>query len=171
MDRAPPGRGPRRIRSGGFEMERRDFITALGGATALMTTALTAAAPALAQDADHAHRHGHDHPPQFAALAMSSAHCVSTGNDCLRHCFGMLAMNDTSMVACLRSIHDLVAACAALESLAATDSPHTRVLAKAVGEICTACAAECGKFPAIAACRSCQESCLACAAECKKIAA
>ena len=159
-------------------MERRDFITALGGATALVTTALTAAAPALAQNADHAHTHGHDqaggahdHPPQFAALAAASAHCVSTGNDCLRHCFGMLAMNDTSMVACMRSIHDLVAACGALESLAAVNSPQTRILAKAVGEICTACAAECGKFPAIAACRTCQESCLACAAECKKVAA
>jgi len=154
-------------------MERRDFITGLGGAAALM-----AAAPAMGQTADHAHMQGHDqmgaahdHPPQFAALKASSARCVSTGNDCLRHCFGMLAMNDTSMVACMRSVHDLVQSCAALESLAAVNSPHTRVLAKAVGEICSACAVECAKFPAIADCRSCQEACLACAAECKKVAA
>jgi Cys-rich four helix bundle protein (predicted Tat secretion target) len=155
-------------------MERRDFFAVMGTAAALMT-----AVPAGARAADHSHDHdhahdhagaAHDHPPLFAALRESSARCVGTGNDCLRHCFGMLAMNDTSMVACMKSVYDLVQACTALESLAAVNSGQTRVLARAVGEICTACEVECAKFPAIDACRSCREACLACAAECRKVA-
>ena len=162
-------------------MERRDFFAGLGAAVAF-----SAATPALAQGAEPSHAHGeghgtqdhgahahgdHDHPPQFAALKESSARCVSTGNDCLRHCFGMLAMSDTRMVACMKSVYDLVHACVALETLAAVNSPHTRVLAKAVGEICTACEAECAKFPEIADCRACRSACQTCAAECRKIAA
>jgi Cys-rich four helix bundle protein (predicted Tat secretion target) len=157
-------------------MERRDFFAGLGAAVAL-----SAATPALAQAPEPSRAHGeghgmqdhgaHEHPPQFAALKESSARCVSTGNDCLRHCFGMLAMNDTRMVACTRSVYDLVHACVALETLAAVNSPHTRVLAKAVGEICTACETECAKFPDIAECRACRSACQTCAAECRKIAA
>ncbi len=172
-------------------MERRDFFAGLGAAVAL-----SAATPALAQAPEPSRARGeghgmqdhgmqdhgmqdhgmqghgaHEHPPQFAALKESSARCVSTGNDCLRHCFGMLAMNDTRMVACTRSVYDLVHACVALETLAAVNSPHTRVLAKAVGEICTACETECAKFPDIAECRACRSACQTCAAECRKIAA
>ena len=62
-------------------------------------------------------------------------------------------------------------ACGALETLAAVNSPHTRVLAKAVGEICAACETECAKFPDIADCRACRSACQTCAAECRKIAA
>ena len=37
------------------------------------------------------------HPPLYKNLEHASIKCVSTGNDCLRHCFGMFAMKDTSM--------------------------------------------------------------------------
>ncbi|MEN3212630.1 four-helix bundle copper-binding protein [Methylorubrum populi] len=158
-------------------MERRDFITALGAAAGL---ASMAAVRAQAAEHDHGHDHGYDHgaagghpepATPFAALKEASAHCVSTGNDCLNHCFAMLAMKDTSMTACMRATYDLVHACAALETLAAVNSPHTRAMARAVAEVCAACETECAKFPDIAACRACRDSCLTCAAECRKTAA
>jgi hypothetical protein len=37
------------------------------------------------------------HPPKYKALEDSAAKCVVTGNDCLRHCYGMFSMKDTSM--------------------------------------------------------------------------
>lgn len=83
----------------------------------------------------------------------------------------MIAMNDTSMVACMKSVTDLIHACTALQSMAALNSPHTRAMARAVAEVCTACETECSKFPDNAECRACRDSCRACAAECKKIAA
>lgn len=156
-------------------MERRNFITALGAAAGLASMA-AAHAQAAEHDHDHGHDHGAagahpDHATPFAALKAASAHCVSTGNDCLGHCFSMLAMKDTSMAACMRATYDLVHACAALETLAAVNSPHTRAMARAVAEVCAACETECAKFPDIAACRACRDSCRTCAAECRKTAA
>ncbi|MGA4554530.1 four-helix bundle copper-binding protein [Methylorubrum aminovorans] len=160
-------------------MERRNFITALGAAAGLASLA-TARAQAADHDHGHAHgeahgqAHGHDHgghadhPAPFSALKEASARCVATGNDCLGHCFAMLAMKDTSMAACMKATYDLVHACAALETLAAVNSPHTRAMARAVADICTACETECAKFPDIAACRACREACRTCAAECRK---
>jgi hypothetical protein len=37
------------------------------------------------------------HPPKYKTLEDSAAKCVVTGNDCLRHCYGMFSMKDTSM--------------------------------------------------------------------------
>jgi len=148
-------------------MERREFLTAVGTAAAVLS-----ASQAIAQTAGGGMEPGGDmHPPKYKALEESSAHCVATGNDCLRHCYGMLSMKDTSMAACTKSVHDLIAACAALQSLAAVNSPHTAILAKAVGMICTDCQKECEKFPQISECKACGESCKACADECRKLAA
>jgi Cys-rich four helix bundle protein (predicted Tat secretion target) len=99
----------------------------------------------------------------------ASGKCVLDGNNCLRHCFGMLSMNDTSMAECTKASYDVIAACGALESLAAVNSPHTPAFAKVVAEICLACKKECDKFPQYAECVAMGESCKACADECKKI--
>src|SRR6195256_5518990 len=72
------------------------------------------------------------HPPKYKALEDSAAKCVVTGNDCLRHCYGMFSMKDTSMAACANAAFQLVAACAALNALAAVNSGDTRHLAKNV---------------------------------------
>ncbi|WP_132256410.1 four-helix bundle copper-binding protein [Methylobacterium segetis] len=148
-------------------MERRDFMTAIGAVAAL---GAIGSAQAHEMGHDHAAHGGHNHPPKYKALTETSAQCVSTGNACLRHCFGMLEMKDTSMVSCTMSVRDLIQACTALEALAAVNSPHTAILAKAVGEICTACGKECDKFADIAECKACGASCRACAEECRKIA-
>src|ERR1700737_3465658 len=99
------------------------------------------------------------HPPKYKALEDSAAKCVVTGNDCLRHCYGMFSMKDTS-----------VAACAALNTLAAVNSEHTGHLAKTVEMICNDCKKECDNFPKVTECKTCGDACKACADECRKIA-
>lgn len=148
-------------------MERREFITALGTAAAMAS-----ASKAFAQAAGGGMEAGEDmHPPKYKALEEAAGKCVATGNDCLRHCFGMFSMKDTSMAACTKEAYDLVAACAALQSLAAVNSPHTAILAKAVGTVCTDCQKECEKFPRVTECKACGEACKTCAEECRKLAA
>lgn len=111
------------------------------------------------------------HPPKYKALEEAAAKCVVTGNDCLRHCYGMFKMKDTSMADCADAAYQLVAACAALNALAAVNSEHTGHLAKTVEMICDDCKKECDKFPKIAECKECGDACKACADECRKIVA
>jgi Cys-rich four helix bundle protein (predicted Tat secretion target) len=149
-------------------MERRQFMTTLGA-----TAAALAASDALAQGESgitvpSAHSM---HPPKYKTLEETSGKCVSTGEDCLRHCFGMLSMNDTSMADCTRASYDLVAACKALATLAAANSPHTPAFAKTVADVCDGCKKECDKFPKISECRTCGDACQACADECRKVSA
>src|SRR3984893_10809304 len=126
-------------------MQRREFITAAVG----MAAAVASASQAFAQDYPDAGaikkmpvgegeagaaKKGiiekiteaiggmeEMHPPKYKALEDSAAKCVVTGNDCLRHCYGMFSMKDTSMAACANAAFQLVAACAALNTLAAVN--------------------------------------------------
>jgi Cys-rich four helix bundle protein (predicted Tat secretion target) len=146
-------------------MERREFVTAFG---ALAAAAAVSPASAAGED-PHAHHKAHG--AKFKALLETSAKCVTTGEDCLRHCFEMLAANDASMGACTKATYDLVAACSALSTLAGTNSAFTPAFAKVVGEVCSACKKECDKFPSIAECKACGDACKACADECRKVSA
>jgi Cys-rich four helix bundle protein (predicted Tat secretion target) len=144
-------------------MDRREFVAAAGTVAAVASTS-QAFAQMAAEEPDM-------HPPQYKALEEATAHCVATGNDCLRHCLGMYKMKDTSMGGCADSVFQLVNACSALQALAAVNSAHTGHFAKVVEMICNDCKAECDKFPKITECKTCGESCKACAAECRKVAA
>ena len=143
-------------------MERRDFM-----AVAVATAAIGVASQAMAQGADSTSMH----PPKFKALKESSARCVATGADCMRHCLGMLSMKDTSMAGCTDSAYQVVAACGALQTLAAVNSTHIPAFAKAVADICVACQRECDKFPDVAECKACGAACKTCAEECHKVSA
>ena len=68
-------------------MQRREFIVAMGGAVAAAS-----ASQAFAQAAGEGGGMEEMHPPLYKALEKSSVDCVATGNDCLRHCFGMFSM-------------------------------------------------------------------------------
>ena len=73
-------------------MERREFLIGLGAAAALAATAqANAEGMSSAGTAEM-------HAPMYASLQRASADCVSAGEGCLRHCFGMLSMNDASTV-------------------------------------------------------------------------
>jgi Cys-rich four helix bundle protein (predicted Tat secretion target) len=141
-------------------MDRRELIS-VAGAVALAATvseAFAAEEPMMM------------HAPKYKALEEAAAHCVATGNDCLRHCLGMYAMKDTSMSGCADTAYQLVAACGALQALAAVNSPHVAAVAKGVEKICKDCQAECEKFPKVAECKACGDACKTCAAECAKAA-
>jgi Cys-rich four helix bundle protein (predicted Tat secretion target) len=143
------------------------FIATLGGAAAVVSVSSVKAE----DSANAAARVHHHHPPKYKALSDASGKCVVDGNNCLRHCFGMLSMNDASMADCTKASYEVVAACSALEALASVNSPSTPAFAKVVTDICLACKKECDKFPQYAECKDMGASCLACAEECKKIAA
>jgi Cys-rich four helix bundle protein (predicted Tat secretion target) len=147
-------------------MERRDFITTLGAAAAVLT-----ASSAFATEAGNAGPAAHMHPPKYKALSDAAAKCALEGNNCLRHCFGMLSMNDASMAECTKLTFDTIAACSALESLASVNSSATAAMAKVVADICLSCKKECDKFPQYVECVDMGAACKACAEECHKIAA
>jgi Cys-rich four helix bundle protein (predicted Tat secretion target) len=111
------------------------------------------------------------HAAKYKALEDASGHCVGTANDCLRHCIGMLAMNDYTMTGCIDAAYQVVAACGALQALAAVNSQQVPAFAKATAVICTACQKQCEKYPDVAECKACVESCKTCAAECNRIGA
>jgi Cys-rich four helix bundle protein (predicted Tat secretion target) len=147
-------------------MDRREFIAAAGTVAAVASTS-----QAFAQMAGGGEMEAPMHPPKYEALEKACGHCVLTANDCLRHCFGMFSMKDTSMVGCVEPAYAVATSCAALEALAAVNSDHTGHLAKTVAMICRDCQKECEKFPKVAECKACGDSCKACAAECDKAAA
>jgi Cys-rich four helix bundle protein (predicted Tat secretion target) len=145
-------------------MERREFMTTLGAAAAVLS-----AMPALAEEA--ASGVHHMHPAKYKALSDAAGKCVVDGDNCLRHCFGMLSMNDTSMAGCTQASFDTIAACRALSTLASVNSAAVPALAKVVADICAACKKECDKFPQYSECVAMGESCKACGEECRKAAA
>ena len=144
-------------------MHRREFVAAMGGAAAVMSAAQAFTATANAAESMH--------PARYKDLGESTAHCVSTGEACMRHCLGMLAMKDASMAGCTDKSYQMVAACSALRTLAAVNSPHVPAFGKVVAQLCTDCQKECEKFPDVAECKACGDSCKACAEECRKVSA
>jgi Cys-rich four helix bundle protein (predicted Tat secretion target) len=148
-------------------MERREFLATVGGAVVAAGTA----AEALAQGPGAQGAEAEMHPPKYKALEESTSKCVATGEDCLRHCLGMLGMKDTSMAACTQSVMELIAACRALQTLASINSNFTPDFAKATASVCTACETECRKYPNIAVCMECADACKQCAEDCKRLVA
>jgi Cys-rich four helix bundle protein (predicted Tat secretion target) len=142
-------------------MKRRELIVA----------AATLAAATYTPPAD-AQAKGEMHPPKYKALEESTSRCVSTGEDCLRHCLAMMSMKDTSMAACANSIVELVAACRALQTLAAVNSTFTPAFAKDVAAVCSNCEKECRKFyEKYSVCKACADACHTCADDCRKATA
>ena len=148
-------------------MERREFIAAMGATAA----ALSMSSAKAEETGSAASSTTHMHPPKYKALSDVAGKCVTDGDNCLRHCFGMLSMNDTSMADCTKASFETIAGCRALETLAAVNSPHTPAFAKIVEEMCVACKKECDKFPQYSECVDMGKSCKACAEECRKISA
>jgi Cys-rich four helix bundle protein (predicted Tat secretion target) len=149
-------------------MQRREFIATVATAAAMaagapLAAARTPAAPAVG--AGPAVRLA-----KYAALEAAAGACLDAGEDCLRHCFAALASEDMRMAACAATVYELIATCRAVRTLAAAESAHVPLLAKAVEQACIACTTECEKFPRIAECVACGEACLKCAEECRMTA-
>lgn len=145
-------------------MNRRDLISTAGVASAAVFAGVMAAR---AEDKPHA-ENAHNHPAKYGALSASASKCVLDGENNVRHCLGMIAMNDTSMALCLKQTYETIATCRALESLAALNSSFTPTMAKVVEQVCEACKKECDKFLQYEECKAMAESCKACADACRK---
>jgi len=136
-------------------MDRRDFFSASIGAAVLAF----GAADALAQQS---HDHG-TRGAQYAKLATTAADCVLRGQECLDHCISLVKSGDTSIADCMKSVEELIAACAGLRVLTISNSKNLRDFARAVQPICQACETECRKHAGKhAKCKACGESCTAC---------
>lgn len=157
-------------------MNRREFIATTGAGAAVALFAQTAMA---AEQGGHNHGaapntpqpgrpRGGPHPRQ--ALLQATSHCLTVGQICLQHTMMMLSTGDIAMAACAKSVSDMGAVCAALQHLAAADSPHLPALAKVAAEVCDTCEKECRKHEAMHfICKECAEACKACAVECRKV--
>lgn len=80
-------------------------------------------------------------------------------------------MNDAGMAGRTKAAYDMAAACNALQSLAAANSPHVPASAKVAVTICADCRKECEKFPNIAECKACAEACANTINQCGKLGA
>jgi Cys-rich four helix bundle protein (predicted Tat secretion target) len=146
-------------------MQRREFIAAVATAAVV-----TAAAPRAGAGAPV--RAMGEEPPagKYAALESAAGACIEAGEACLRHCFDALASKDTAMAACADAVYELITASRAVKSLAAANSAHVPIFAKALAQTCLACRFECDKFAGIAECEACGEACAKCADECRTTA-
>lgn len=152
-------------------MNRREMLT---GAAAMLAAVTTGRALA----ADHAHMdHGqmdmqHAHSPnKHQALLSATADCVVKAQLCVQHCLVLLGQGDQEMAACAQSASQVIAACGAMQQLAAADSRHLPQMAKLAMDLCKECEDECRKMDKHPECKACGEACISCYRECKKIAA
>ena len=150
-------------------MHRREFVATMGTAAAVLSASKAFGAPSNKAPAPAPSESMH--PAKYKALEDATSHCVSKGDACMRHCLGMLSMKDASMAGCTNAAYQMMAACGALRTLAAVNSPHVPALAKVIAQVCVDCQKECEKFPDVAECKACGDSCKTCAEECRKISA
>jgi len=145
-------------------MERRE---ALLGINAIL---LAAAAQSAAAD-EHDQHKGH-HGGKHGTLATAAADCIQKGEACMSHCISVLGQGEKEMAACHASVHQTVAICHALRTLANLDSKRLPGLARVAMDICKDCEDECRKHEnKHAVCKECGDACSSCYKECKALAA
>jgi Cys-rich four helix bundle protein (predicted Tat secretion target) len=151
-------------------MNRRDLlrVTALSGLT--LANAASRASDNPPAPPGMTGQHVHEAPPQYRALVTAASACVRTGDVCLSHCVTLLGEGNTEIAACARTVRDTIAACGALEQLAAANSPHVRELAKVVAQVCEDCRVECHKHEQHSVCRDCERACQDCKQACDQAA-
>jgi Cys-rich four helix bundle protein (predicted Tat secretion target) len=146
-------------------MNRRELIAAAASAAALIASASAAHA------GEHEHHHSGGGAGPNAKIAAAAAGCGTAGQACLSHTLTLIASGDTSLAACAKSVYQMMAVCTGLARVAAADSPHVTLMAKAAYAICADCEKECRKHEQHAECKACADACSTCAEECKKLAA
>jgi len=153
-----------------MDLNRRDFVAVVGAGLALAATAgadepKKGVAPKPAA------------PPSAKELevARTAAACVAAGELCVAHCGRELATGNTAMASCNARVHDMLATCRAMVTLASSASPLSRAMAAVCADACKACAAACLEHKAHWAhgmhleCKACYETCLACEKSCREL--
>ncbi len=117
-------------------------------------------------------------PPSVKELdvARTAAACIASGEACSAHCARELGAGNTTMASCNARVHDMLAACRAMLSLASAGSPLSKAMAAVCADACKACAEACLEHKAHWAhgmhleCKACYESCVACEKSCRELA-
>lgn len=159
-------------------ISRRNVII---GAAAAATSLLARNSFASSHEGmEQGHSHGHKengsmhsgHKMADMALIDAANSCLKHGEICMDHCIELVKAGDTSIAACLASVSEMLASCAAISKLAAYQSVHLPAFAKACIAVCEDCEKECRRHEdKHIECKNCAESCKECIAACKKVAA
>lgn len=129
-----------------------------------ITAALAAAVTTTATAADHSHHHGAANAP----LLDATAQCMAKGEACLAHCLVLLGQGDKAMGECATAVNQMLAACTALNKLAAQGSRLVKSMAGVAREACSECEAACRKHAEKhAECKACLDACVECGKQCK----
>jgi Cys-rich four helix bundle protein (predicted Tat secretion target) len=120
---------------------------------------------------EHAgHEGGSPGGPANAGFAASTADCVEKGDACLQHCIASLSTGDTMMAECAAAVHQMLAVCRGMGTLAVSRSKHLQAAAQLCVAVCTDCAEACE--PHVGhhdTCKACYEACQHSIAEGKKL--
>lgn len=104
------------------------------------------------------------HQPFLDAVDACAAACNHCAGACLQE------PDPAPMAACIALDIDCAALCQLTAATVARGGVSAKVLAKACGEVCTACAAECERHP-MDHCQRCAAACTRCADACREFAA
>jgi len=97
-----------------------------------------------------------------AALSKAIADCVVTGNACLEHCLKALGNGDTTLAECATNVRDMLAVCAATQTLITGSSARTKAGVQLCLDVCADCERACRKHESHhAICKRCAEACAA----------
>jgi Cys-rich four helix bundle protein (predicted Tat secretion target) len=152
-----------RTRASEKAVTRRDLLVSAGAAAAVAASGSAWAA------GDHDHK---SHAPKHPDLLEALEDCTATGRRCVAHCLVTFREGDTSLADCAASVHEMMAVCAAMETLVASNSGHVPAMAKVCASVCEDCMAECEKHAKMhRECRECMEACKRLLPELKKVAA
>lgn len=105
-----------------------------------------------------------------AAFAAATADCVEKAEACLQHCIALLSKGDTSMAECAAAVHEMLAICRGMGTLAVADSKHLKAAVQLCLDLCTDCAAACKPHAEHhATCKACHDACQRSIEEGKKL--
>ena len=145
-------------------MNRREILLGAGG-----IALATIASQTLAGSDEHEHHHAASGNQK---LLETTGNCIIKGQLCVNHCLTLLGEGDKTLAACAKSVHQMLAVCAALQQLASYESKHLGEMAKLAMATCQECEDECRKHAdKHASCKACADACADCHKECKALAA
>lgn len=111
----------------------------------------------------------------MAEVARAASECIRTGEACVAHCAREFSSGNSEMAKCNQKVHEMLAVCRAMASLASLESDKAVKLAALCASACRECADACAEHREHfahgmhLACKDCMEACLIMEKLCKKI--
>lgn len=153
-------------------VDRRDLLTGLAAASAVMLSAQALAGPDPKKGAKDAAA-APAVSPQLKAIQDSTAECLATGRLCLARCTDHLAHGMTNMADCQRAVMNMLAVTEAMAEVAGfrnADPKSMKALAQVCATFCRTCEKACAAHAAMhEECKVCGEACARCAQACDQL--